>query len=80
MEKAGGPDRPAGSFAKTVLTTRLRDLEIHVAIAVDLLAERNIDSRERSMMLLILPILPVQLIAFNLIRRCRLNAVVGEGN
>jgi len=32
------------------------------------------------MMLLVLPILPVQLIAFDLVRSCRLNAVVGEGN
>ena len=32
------------------------------------------------MMLLILPILPVQLITFDLVRRCRLNGVIGESN
>lgn len=31
-------------------------------------------------MLLILPVLPVQLIAFDLVRRCRLNGVIGESN
>jgi len=62
------------------LSMRLRNLEIHVAITVDLLAERDVDPRKRSVMLLIVPILPVQLIAFYLIRCCRLNGVIGESN
>ncbi len=41
-KKPADHNRSAGSLVKLSLD-RLRDLEIHVAIAVDLLAERNID-------------------------------------
>jgi hypothetical protein len=78
MEKAGGPSKAAGSVAEKV--ARLGDLEIYVPIPVDLLAERHIDLRERSVMLLIVPILPVQLIAFHLVGHCSLNGVVVESN
>jgi hypothetical protein len=65
---------------KFALAARLGDLEIHVAIAINLLAEGNVDLRKWGVMLLIVPILPVQLVAFDLVRGCRLNGVIAESN
>ena len=59
---------------------RLGDLEIHVAVAVDLLTKLDINLRKRNMMFLVVAILPVELVAFDLISVRRLNGVIAKSN